>query len=85
MEYGSQAMPLLVSLRGEARIGIPLELKNRTMFPFAQTSAKAGLSPTGSGDDPVRFSVEAGVDLFIRPSSRWSRGGGIGSEFRNRR
>jgi hypothetical protein len=81
VEGGSQAMPLIVGLQGEGRIGIPIEFKYMTMFPFAFAGARAGLSTTGSGDDLVRISVEAGVGLFIRPSSRWSAGLELGASF----
>ena len=81
VEYGSQAMPLIVGLKAEGRIGIPLELNDMTMFPFAQFGAKAGVSTTGSGDDPIRFSVEADLGLFLRLSSRWSVGFELGASF----
>ena len=81
VEYGSQAMPLIVGLQGEGRIGVPLELKHGTLFPFIQAGAKAGISTTGSGDDPVRFSVEADLGLLLRLSSRWSVGLELGASF----
>jgi serine protease Do len=74
VEYGMQGMPLILALQGEGRIGLPVELKQMTLFPFAKAGAKAGISTTGSGDSLMRISLEAGVGLFVRPSSRWSFG-----------
>jgi S1-C subfamily serine protease len=81
IESGSQWTPMVVSLQGEARIGLPIPLANIALFPFVSGGVRAGIVTGRSTSDMFRLSIEGGLGLMVRPSSKWSAGVYLGPSF----